>query len=195
MSDNELEKTYIRAQELLADSFRLAALVHESGFRPHCIVGIWRGGSPVGVAVQEYFAFRGVAADHFAIRASSYSTINEQAETVRVDGLQYLVDNLGADDPLLLVDDVFDSGKSIRAVVDELSRRARRNRPREVRVACPWYKPGNSKVDLAPDYYLRETDKWLIFPHELVGLTVEEIRKHKRDLEGLCDLLVAPEEA
>lgn len=48
-----MEKKYISAQELLEDSFRLAAQVYEDGFRPQFIVGIWRGGAPIGIAVQE----------------------------------------------------------------------------------------------------------------------------------------------
>ena len=51
------DKLYITGQELLEDSFRLAAQVYESGFRPQFIVGIWRGGAPIGIAVQEYFDF------------------------------------------------------------------------------------------------------------------------------------------
>jgi hypothetical protein len=30
-----------------------------------------------------------------------------------------------------------------------------------------------------PDYYVHATEQWLVFPHELVGLSAEEIRAHK----------------
>ena len=184
-----VDKLYISSQELLADSFRLAARIFASGFRPHFIVGIWRGGSPVGIAVQEYFEFRGAQTDHIAIRTSSYTGIGEQAKTIRVHGLHYIIENVNADDSLLIVDDVFDSGRSIEAVLNELSEKTRRNMPQDLRIACPWYKPKQSKVDIVPDYYLRETDKWLVFPHELAGLTLEEIREGKTDLREICDLL------
>ena len=184
-----MDKLYISSQELLADSFRLAARIFASGFRPHFIVGIWRGGAPVGIAVQEYFEFRGAQTDHIAIRTSSYAGIGEQAKTIRVHGLQYIIENVNADDSLLIVDDVFDSGRSVEAVLAELGEKTRRNMPQDLRIACPWYKPQHSKVDIAPDYYLRETDKWLVFPHELAGLTLEEIREGKTDLREICDLL------
>lgn len=184
-----MDKLYISSQELLEDSFRLAARIFASGFRPHFIVGIWRGGSPVGIAVQEYFEFRGAQTDHIAIRTSSYTGIGEQAKTIRVHGLHYIIENVNADDSLLIVDDVFDSGRSIEAVLQELGEKTRRNMPQDLRVACPWYKPLQSKVDIVPDYYLRETDKWLVFPHELAGLTLEEIREGKTDLREICDLL------
>lgn len=184
-----MDKLYISSQELLADSFRLAARIFASGFRPHFIVGIWRGGSPVGIAVQEYFEFRGAQTDHIAIRTSSYTGIGEQAKTIRVHGLHYIIENVNADDSLLIVDDVFDSGRSIEAVLQELGEKTRRNMPQDLRIACPWYKPLQSKVDIVPDYYLWETDKWLVFPHELAGLTLEEIREGKTDLREICDLL------
>ena len=184
-----MDKLYISSQELLADSFRLAARIFASGFRPHFIVGIWRGGSPVGIAVQEYFEFRGAQTDHIAIRTSSYTGIGEQAKTIRVHGLHYIIENVNADDSLLIVDDVFDSGRSIEAVLQELAEKTRRNMPQDLRIACPWYKPQQSKVDIVPDYYLRETDKWLVFPHELAGLSLEEIREGKTDLREICDLL------
>lgn len=184
-----MDKLYISSQELLEDSFRLAARIFASGFRPHFIVGIWRGGSPVGIAVQEYFEFRGAQTDHIAIRTSSYTGIGKQAKTIRVHGLHYIIENVNADDSLLIVDDVFDSGRSIEAVLQELGEKTRRNMPQDLRIACPWYKPLQSKVDIVPDYYLRETDKWLVFPHELAGLTLEEIREGKTDLREICDLL------
>lgn len=187
--NSPVDKLYISSQELLADSFRLAARIFASGFRPHFIVGIWRGGSPVGIAVQEYFEFRGAQTDHIAIRTSSYTGIGEQAKTIRVHGLHYIIENVNADDSLLIVDDVFDSGRSIEAVLNELGEKTRRNMPQDLRIACPWYKPQQSKVDIVPDYYLRETDKWLVFPHELAGLTLEEIREGKTDLREICDLL------
>ena len=186
---SKMDKLYIRSQELLEDSFRLAAQIHASSFRPQFIVGIWRGGSPVGIAVQEYFEFRGVETDHIAIRTSSYTGIGEQSDSIRVHGLHYIIENVNADDSLLIVDDVFDSGRSIQAVLDELAEKTRRNMPADLKIACAWYKPTNSKVDIVPDYYIHTTDKWLVFPHELAGLTIEEIKEGKEDLSKIYDLL------
>ncbi len=182
-----MNKTYISAQELLADSFRLADKVYASGFRPNFIVGIWRGGAPVGISVQEYFEYKGVETDHIAVRTSSYVGIGQQSKTIKVHGLHYLVDNMNADDGLLIVDDVFDSGRSIEALIKQLKKLARRNMPQDTRIACPWYKPQNNKTDIVPDYFVKESDEWLVFPHELTGLTPEEIAQ-KPDLQGVSDL-------
>ena len=70
-----MKKTFIQADELLKDSFELAWQVYESGYRPDYIVGVWRGGAPIGIAVQEFLDVLGIDSDHIAIRTSSYSGI------------------------------------------------------------------------------------------------------------------------
>ncbi|MFT5704527.1 MAG: hypoxanthine phosphoribosyltransferase [Shewanella sp.] len=186
------EKQFITAQALLEDSFRLAAQVYESGFRPQFIVGIWRGGAPIGIAVQEYFDFKDVETDHIAVRTSSYYGIgtDKQSKQIKVHGLHYIVENANASDGLLIVDDVFDSGRSIHALMENLSDLMRLNMPQDVRIACPYYKPKNTAVALKPDYYIHESEEWLVFPHEVSGLTAEEIAEGKGDLKNIRELFI-----
>jgi hypoxanthine phosphoribosyltransferase len=162
-----MEKVFISAESLLRDSMELATRIVRSGFRPTFLVAVWRGGAPIGITVQEVLEYHGIHADHIAIRTSSYSGIDQQAKTVRVHALDYLVSRLSAEDQLLLVDDVFDSGLSIEAIM------------REVRIATAYYKPQRNRSALEPDYYVRETNDWLVFPHELQGLSRQEILDHK----------------
>ncbi|MDD9856899.1 MAG: phosphoribosyltransferase family protein, partial [Gammaproteobacteria bacterium] len=150
-----------------------------SGFRPDFIVGIWRGGSPVGIAIQEMLEYFDIPTDHISVRTSSYRSIGERGETVRVHGLGYLVRNLNAENALLIVDDVYDTGRSISAVLEQLSARTRRNTPSRIKVATPWFKPANNTTERLPDYYLHETDRWLVFPHEVQGLSAAEIKQGK----------------
>jgi hypoxanthine phosphoribosyltransferase len=184
-----MEKTFITAQQLLEDSFRVAAQVFESGFRPHFIIGIWRGGAPIGIAVQEYFDFKKVETDHIAVRTSSYYGIGQQSKTIKVHGLHYLIENANTEDSLLIVDDVFDSGRSVEALMKQIKKLSRANMPKDVRIACPYYKPQNNKTDIVPDYYVHESDEWLVFPHEISGLTPDEIIKGKTDLKNVMHLL------
>lgn len=172
-------KIYLDANELLDLSFALANRIVESGFVPTHIVGIWRGGAPIGIAVQELLEFRGIECDHIAIRTSSYMGIGKQARTVKVYALGYLIDTLNAEDALLIVDDVFDTGKSVEAFIRELTLRCRRNTPDVIKIATVFYKPSKNQTDLTPDFYVRSTEDWLIFPHELDGLTREEIEQNK----------------
>ena len=173
------EKRYLTAQELLNDSFELGLRIHKSGFRPSFIVAIWRGGTPVGIAVQEILDHLGVKTDHIAIRTSSYYGINQKDKEVRVHGLEYVVQHANWEDGLLIVDDVFDSGSSIKAVIETLKTKMRRNLPDDIRIATPWFKPKKNVTGIIPDYYIHETDQWLVFPHELNGLTREEIFANK----------------
>jgi hypoxanthine phosphoribosyltransferase len=189
------DKIYLTAGHLLQDSFRLAAKIHRSGFTPDFIVGIWRGGTPVGIAIQEYFEFVGIETDHIAVRTSAYVGIGQRSKTIRVHGLHYVIDEANADHSLLIVDDVFDSGHSIEALLRELSSKMRLNMPRNVRIATPWYKPNNNQTALKPDYYLHETDKWIVFPHELAGLTMQEIETGKTELKPIFELLKAARSA
>jgi hypoxanthine phosphoribosyltransferase len=185
---SDVKKIWLTADELLGDSFRLARAVLESGFRPTHLVGIWRGGAPIGIAVQEFFDVHGVECDHIAIRTASYTGIDQQSKTVKVYALGYLIDTLNADDRLLVIDDVFDSGRSIEAVLTELKARCRANMPADIRIATVWYKPARNQTAFKPDYFIHESNEWLVFPHEIDGLTPEEIRAHK----PAADVILAP---
>ena len=180
-----VKKEFISAQQLLEDSFRLGIKIFESGFKPNYIVGIWRGGTPVGIAVQELLDYFGIKTDHIAIRTSSYEGIDRRKKEIRVHGLDYISDNINYEDKLLIVDDVFDTGLSIDAVLKSLKTRARKNTPENIRIATTYYKPENRKTDFAPEYFVHETSNWLIFPHELDGLSKNEIEKFKPNVSKL----------
>ena len=179
-----MDKTVLTAQDLLADSFELGVRILESGFQPTLIIAIWRGGTPVGMAVQEILAYCGIESDHIAIRTSSYVDVDERG-AVAVHGLNYIIKKVCYDDRVLIVDDVFDTGHTIKAVIDELTKRARGNTPEDIRVAVPWYKPTRNETDLVPDYCIRETAEWLVFPHELDALTPEEMQATRPDLHKI----------
>ncbi len=174
-----VEKLFVSSQQLLEDSFKLGLKVYNSGFKPDFIVGIWRGGTPVGIVVQELLDYFGIKTDHISIRTSSYEGIEKRKKRIRVHGFDYIIENINHENSLLIVDDVFDTGLSIEAIIKKLKLKARRNAPHDTRVATVYYKPDNRKADSPPDYFMYETDKWLIFPHELDGLTGEEIREFK----------------
>jgi hypoxanthine phosphoribosyltransferase len=185
-----VKKQFIEEQALLEDAFRLAVNIFDSGFRPDFIVGIWRGGSTVGIYVQECLQYLGVKTDHIAIRTSyrgqpSYGELIENPESIRVHGLQYLFENLNREDKLLIVDDVFSSGYNVEAVINRLTRKCKRNMPEEVRVAVPYFKPVKNLSGRKPDYFLHTTEDWLVLPYELQGLSTEEISEYKPDVAPL----------
>jgi hypothetical protein len=105
--------------------------------------------------------------------------------TVAVHGLNYIIQKIRHDDRLLIVDDVFDTGNTIAAVIEEIAKRARGNTPEDIRVAVPWYKPTRNETTIKPDYYVRETAEWLVFPHELDALTPEEMLVARPELHRI----------
>jgi len=172
-------REFVSADSLLRDSLALGMQIVRSGFRPTFLVGVWRGGAPIGIAVQEVLEFHGIECDHLAVRTSSYTAPEQQAAEVRVHGIDYLVSRLTFEDHLLLIDDIFDSGRSIEALVSALRERCKRNMPENLRIATVYFKPARNRTQLKPDFYVRATDAWLVFPHELKGLTREEILASK----------------
>jgi len=188
LKDSIQAKRFISEQSLVEDSYRLAVAIYESGFRPDFIVGIWRGGSTVGIYVQECLQTLGVKTDHIAMRTSyrgmeQYFEELEGERQIRVHGVQYLLENMDYDDKLLIVDDVFSTGRHIEAVIERLSGKAKRNMPEDTRVAMPYYKEGLSKTGRVPDYFLHKTKDWLVLPYELTGLSLEEISENKSWVE------------
>tara|TARA_A100001234_G_C12619904_1_gene383330 strand:- start:911 stop:1474 length:564 start_codon:yes stop_codon:yes gene_type:complete len=179
-----MDKLFIKSDSLLKDSFQLAWNIYQSGFKPNYIVGVWRGGAPIGIAVQEFLSVLGVKSDHVAIRTSYYSGIDKRNEFVQVYGLNYVIRKLESEDKLLIVDDVHDTGNSIAQVIADLKAACKKNTP-EIKVATPYFKPNKNNTDQKPDYFIHETDQWLVFPHELEGLTLEEIINNKPEIKDL----------
>jgi len=177
-----MSKVYLTAQSLLEDSFKLAHQVLESKFEPTFIIAVWRGGAPIGIAVQEFLHFHGIHADNIAIRTSSYTGIDQQSREVKVSGLDYLVKTMQHDDRLLIVDDVFDTGRSVEAIIDKLTEQLRLNTPEDIRIAVPYYKPTRNQIGREPDYVVHETADWLKYPHSLEGLSVDEMREKRPEI-------------
>lgn len=187
-----MQKRFIGEQELLEDSYRLAVQIYQSGFRPDFIVGVWRGGSTVGIYVQECLQYLGVETDHIAIRTSyrgrdDYFKQLEQGNEMRAHGLQYLFENLNADDALLIVDDVYSTGRNTHAVVERLQQKTKRNMAKDVRIAAPYYRVDASKLHPAPDYFLQKSGDWLVLPYELTGISRDELAAHKPWIVPLLD--------
>ena len=188
-----MNERFVAANDLLRESFQLAANIYEEGFEPDFLVGLWRGGSAVGIAVQEGLDYFGVKTDHIAIRTSysgarAYSQMVSKADAIRVHGLQYLLENLSAHHSLLIVDDVYSTGSSVNAVIKQLAKKTRRNLPHDIRIATVWYRP-TEKTLRTPDYFVHETDEWLVLPYELSGFSVDELRKNRPEMSGLIDRL------
>ena len=168
-------KNFVSPDTLRQDSYKLAAQVIKDGFIPDFMVAIWRGGATIGICMHELFKYVDMDVDHIAIRTSRYSGIDETKSHVAVHNLGYLVERLKPDSKVLLVDDVYDSGLSIEAIFNTLKEKLGSELSTDIRVATIFYKPTRNKTDRVPNYYVHESNEWIVFPHELEGLSLDEI--------------------
>jgi hypoxanthine phosphoribosyltransferase len=179
----KIVKLYITPDSLRVDSFKLAQKCVFDKFIPDYMVAIWRGGATIGCYVHEYFKYMNTAftdcplVDHIAIRTSRYTGIDEAHDKVQVHNLGYLVERLKPESKVLLVDDVFDTGLSIDAVYKELQNQLGANCPKDIRTATVYYKPTRNRTTRIPNYYVNKTDEWIVFPHELEGMHIDEIEE------------------
>ena len=172
-------KIYITANDLLLDSFRLARLILDSGWTPDALVALWRGGTPVGVAVHEFLAYHGVDIRHMALKCASYRGIGTRGD-VRFEYADPALDSIQEGQRVLIVDDIFDSGCTADAVLCRLA-----DAHADVRIATVYWKPTHNTTTRTPDYYVHTTPDWVVFPHEIVGLTPAEITQKSPALSQL----------
>lgn len=159
---------HMDADKFLFDSFRLGRKVYETGFRPKHVISIWRGGTPVGLAVDAYYKSHGVFMNHTTVGTESYVGIGRQEEVV-VKGLDHVIKVICPEDGLLILDDVYESGKTIHKIVETLEKRARANAPKEIMVATLHNKPEKHVWHELPHIFLENHsgDVWIDYPHEL----------------------------
>ncbi|OUS10867.1 hypothetical protein A9Q89_10365 [Gammaproteobacteria bacterium 53_120_T64] len=181
------EKVYLSAEQTLADAYLLGAKILDSGFVPDLIIGVWRGGTPIAIAIHELLMYQGIDADHIPIRSKLYEGIGQRGAKVQVEGLDYVATQLDKIQRILIVDDVFDSGLSMAQVLSDIATLAGEKKL-ECRVAVPWFKPESNVTAYRPDYFLHTTSAWLVFPHELCGLDQAELLARKPGIESIAHL-------
>lgn len=174
-----ISKTFISPAVLLEDSFRLARAVCLSGFRPDTLIVLWRGGTPVGMVVHEFLLYKGLPTRHAVLRAESYDGIGKQG-AVRVEGADEVLRRIRKDSRVLVIDDIFDTGRTLRHI-----RRLLSARTRYVRTAALYYRVRRRSAGGPPDFFVRRTTRWLVFPHELMDLTPADIRRKGRTIARL----------
>ena len=175
------EKHYLSANDYLEDVWRMAAAIRKSGWKPDFIVGLWRGGAPVAVAVHEFLKVTGWSVQHVPLKCASYTGIGENAGEVVFTHGDLVFGMFRRGDRVLVIDDVFDTGKTaaaVRAKMDAVGA--------EMRLGCVYWKPGKNRTDLRPDYFVRDVGlDWLVFPHEIEGLSPDELEKKDPRLAAL----------
>lgn len=183
MSENP-QKLYIQPGQLRTDSYELASRILADKFVPDVMVSLFRGGVFIGNCIHEVFNRRADTkgkprVNHIDIRTSKYYGIDKANATVQVHGLSYLTDIVTPETKVLIVDDIFDTGLTIEALLTAMQEKLDDKLPKDIRVATVYYKPTRNQTKREPNYYLYDTSRWVVFPHEVEGMTLEEIREAK----------------
>lgn len=182
-------KEFLQYDTVRNDALILAEKMYkQDNFVPDVIYASLRGGAYMANVISEYYK---VALKNHkpvlyaAVVARSYSDIRQQ-NAVRVDGWTYAPEYLRMGDKIMLVDDIFDSGRTLNYLVSVLMEKGI---PREdIKVVVHDYKTFTYRENqpIQPDYWCRkfviktpEEDRWINYmSHEMVGLTNEELEEH-----------------
>ena len=182
-------KEFLPYDTVRNDALLLAHKIYqEDGFVPDVIYASLRGGAYMANILSEYYKValkRHKPVLYAAVVARSYTEV-KQHDAVRVDGWTYSPDYLRQGDNVMLVDDIYDSGRTLNYLVGIL---LEKGVPREnIKVVVHDYKVYKYKEELpiVPDYWCRKLDvdkpennTWINHnSHELVGLTKEELENN-----------------
>jgi len=157
----------------------IAERIRKNGFRPDVIVGVSRGGWPPARVLSDLLENPQLA----NVKVEFYTAV---AETKEEPVITQPVSVPVKDKLVLVVDDVADTGKSLALVKNHLAKLG----ARDIRIATLYYKPWSI---VTPDYYERETSKWIIFPwerKEAVMNLVEKYRKQGKTVQEVREKLV-----
>ena len=192
-----MKKEFIPYDVIRNNAIKLAYRIYGDGFIPDVIYVSLRGGAYLGNVISEYFKIvRQEAARpvfYAAVVARSYSGV-KQREQVRIDGWTYGPEYLRHGDKVLIVDDIYDTGRTVNYLAEVI---LAKGLPRQdVKIAVHDYKVyenGRESLPIAPDYWCRkhvikspDDEIWIHYmSHELVGLSEPELEEYyyKQDPE------------
>ena len=182
-------KEFLEFNIVRNNALKMAHRIYSEGFIPDVIYVSLRGGAYMGNSISEYFKIVQSKAHpvyYAAVVARSYTGVGK-SDRVIVDGWNYSPDYLRVGDKILLVDDIFDTGRTVNHLAQIIMDKGI---PREdLKIVVHDYKvfTDNPKpLPFQPDYWCRkhemsihDENSWIHYmSHELVGLSNEEIEEH-----------------
>ncbi len=146
-------------------TFYLFEKITNDGFYPEVIVGIARGGWIPARLLADFYGNRRTA----NIKIEFYDNTSRATEEPIIT--QEISENV-KDKIVLVVDDVADSGKSLKAAVEHIKQMG----PKELRTATLYFKRHSI---IKPDYYIKETQSWIVYPWEYGEFVAFEYSKQR----------------
>ncbi|MDR1251460.1 MAG: phosphoribosyltransferase [Treponema sp.] len=189
-----MTKEFLQFDTVRNNALKLAGRIYHDGFVPDVIYVSLRGGAYLGNVISEYFkvVHKGQRPVYYAaVVARSYTDV-AKAEQIRIDGWTYSPEHLRVGDRVLLIDDIFDSGKTINYLAEVI---LDKGIPRsDLKVAVHDYKyfvDKKKQLPIQPDYWCRKHEVlisdesyWIHYmSHELVGLSENELEKNYYSLD------------
>jgi hypoxanthine phosphoribosyltransferase len=182
-------KEFLQFDTVRDNALKLAHQIYTDGFLPDVIYVSLRGGVYLGNVISEYFKIvhKGKHPVYYAaVVAHSYTDV-AQAEKVQIVGWTYPPEHLRVGDKVLLIDDIFDSGKTINCLAQVIMDKGIPRK--DLKIAVHDYKYFTDKpvqLPIQPDYWCRKHEQsvndqgyWIHYmSHELIGLTQEEADEH-----------------
>jgi len=175
----ELEFEVPKWNQIYEMLLNLAEKIRKNNFKPDIIVGVSRGGWPPARVLSDLMGNSNLA----NVRAEFYLGV---AETKEEPVLTQPVSMEVAGKKVLVVDEVADTGKSLKLVKEHIIEKG----ATEVKIATVYYKPWSI---VKPDYYERETSCWIVFPWEIketVRKIVKRCREKRKSIDGEAAKLV-----
>ncbi|UCB60728.1 MAG: phosphoribosyltransferase [Candidatus Bathyarchaeota archaeon] len=139
-------------KQVYAMLLELAQKIRIDAFSPDIIVGVSRGGWAPARVLSDLLENPNMA----NVKAEFYLGV---AETKKTPTITQSVSTDVVGKTVLVVDDVSDTGRSLRLVKSHLMKKG----VNELRIATLYYKPWSVTT---PDYYEKTTRHWIIFPWE-----------------------------
>ena len=184
-----MKKEFLPYDTVRNNALKMAHRIYSEGFIPDVIYVSLRGGAYLGNVISEYFKIvqRRVRPVYYAaVVARSYTGVRESNE-VKVDGWTYPPDSLRTEDKILLVDDIFDSGKTINHLANIIMGKGISRKDLKVVVHdYKYFYDRAEQLPVQPDYWCRkhelsvnDEDLWIHYSsHELIGLDPQELEEH-----------------
>ncbi len=198
-----MHKVFLPYLTVRNNAIKLAHRIHGSGFVPDVIYVSLRGGAYLGNVISEYFKLirkEDRPVYYAAVVARSYTDISVQSR-VKVEGWTYNPEHLRQGDRVLLVDDIFDTGRTVNHLVEIV---LGKGIPRkDIKIAVHDYKVrtyAHEQLPVHPDFYCckhvidsQEQDFWIHYAsHELVGLSAAERRTHYYEQDPELEAALEP---
>ncbi|OCG74221.1 phosphoribosyltransferase [Microbacterium sediminis] len=139
----------------------LSRRIVDSGFVPEVVVAIARGGLLPAGAIAYGLGVKNCGAINMEFYTGIGTVLDAPEVLPPALDMEYLDGRR-----VLLVDDVADSGRTLRMAVDML-----RERGADVRSVTIYTKPATI---IQPDYAWRDTDLWIDFPWSFQGSVIEQ---------------------